>query len=324
MFRIFRLVLLLGLAGCADEMPARLSVATGDTIVLNSRSLVQMPVRVHDAAGRTLTSRPLRYQRLSGGDIQLSENGQARCVRSEDAEVLVSLGSLSSRIVLLCRPIRALRYAAPVELVLGGPPGELTIEAVGLDGSRVTEIAGAASVRDTLIVGIRDGRLHPRTRGRTSVDLDLGDCSTSVEVRVIERRDGPAELQPHQEFFSRLTLVSGEIRSWRVGRGRYELTFEPDSTSGERLTFGAVGMDCAAFPDAAQHYSCVARPGALVVVRHPGQTRRRSKLSGRLFLRRLEDPAAETAPTRLGMVAQAEAVPQRSTGRDRQCPVLIG
>jgi hypothetical protein len=90
--------------------PARLVAGRADTIVVNSRSAVTLPVQLLDAAGRGLPARALRFERVAGDSLALTPNGRITCDRRGDAEVLVSLGALSTRFALRCRPIKEFRF----------------------------------------------------------------------------------------------------------------------------------------------------------------------------------------------------------------------
>jgi hypothetical protein len=267
----------------------RIVAGVADTAVVNNRQTVPLPVRMLDATGRELAPRGLRYELVSGDRIQLSEDGRVTCDRSGDATVRVSHDELSKDFVLRCRPIRGFRVSQRIRLIVGGASEELTIGAVGADGKPVSLLAGKASVRDTSIATLVDGRVHPKMAGDTDVDVAVGDCVLSIRVEVVERVDSTLKLGPSREFvIAPLRLVGGELRSWRIPPGMYDVRLDTDSTQRERLVLAGVGMKCARFSDGDQQYSCIAGEGAAVVVRsprRPGQTR---ELSGALTIRSLE------------------------------------
>jgi hypothetical protein len=308
--RILQCAALVVLASCT-ERPVRIVAGVADTAIVNNRQPVQLPVRMLGATGRELDSRGLRYEWVSGDRIRISEDGQVTCERSADAVVRVSRDELSTQFVLRCRPIRGFRVSHVMRLLAGGAPEELTIGAVGVDLKPVSLLAGKASVRDTTIATLADGRVHPKTPGSTYVDVTVGDCVTSIRVDVVERVDSTLKLGPSREFVvAPLRLVGGELRSWRIPSGRYDVRFDADSTQHERLVFGALEMNCARFSDGDQHYSCVAREGATIVVRNPrspGQTR---ELSAALTIR-----GFESGPPNAGVMRNASNVDTRAARR---------
>src|SRR5262245_21560053 len=223
------------------------------------------------ATGRELAPRGLRYEWVSGDRLPVSEDGRVTCDRSGDAVVRVSRDGLSKQFAVRCRPIRAFRASHGIRLLAGGASEELTIGAVDLDLKPVSLIAGKASVRDTTIATLIDGRVHPNKPGSTYLDVAVGDCVKSIPVDVVERVDSTLKLGlgPRREFVAPLRLVGGELRSWRIPAGRYDIRLDVDSTQGAQLLLAALGMNCARFPDGDQHYSCVAREGGTIVVRNP-------------------------------------------------------
>jgi hypothetical protein len=287
--RILQCAALVVLASCS-ERPVRIVAGVADTSIVNSRQPVQLPVRILGATGRELASRGLRYEWLSGDPIQLSEDGRVTCDRSGDAVVRVSRDELSKQFVVHCRPIQAFRSSRSIRLLAGGASEELIIGAVGVDLKPVSLLAGKASVRDTTIAMLTDGRVHPKRPGSTFVDVAVGDCLTSIRVDVVERVDSTLKLGPSREFvIVPLQLVGGELRSWRVPSGRYDVRLDADSSQRARLVLAALGMNCARFPDGDQHYSCIARAGARVVVRNPRSPGQSLELSGALTIQSLEN-----------------------------------
>ena len=89
---------------------------------------------------------------LSDEPIAVSDSGRVTCPRRLDEDVCASLGALSTRFTVLCRPIKGFS------------------ETGGLDRAPRQRRAS---------VGRRPGRrprLHPRGPGLTDVALDRGDC----------------------------------------------------------------------------------------------------------------------------------------------------
>ncbi len=313
-------MLFLTVAACARE-PARLTAGKSDTVVVNSRHPVQLSVHVVDAAGRILGSRGLRYEWVSGDRVPLSDDGRVTCARPADAMVRVTRGDLTMQLSLRCQPIAGFRLPRGVHLLVGGPPQELVVNAVDADGRPVMLIAGTASVRDSQVAVLRDGLVYPRTAGFTYVRVDVGDCVSWIPVDVIARETTPSQLEPFQEFAASLRLVGGEMRSWHIVPGRYELSLLPDPSAHAEPVLGAVGTNCARFPGGGQHYSCIARQGAAVVVRHPRGAGQGRELAGELLVRRLQDVAEATLTAQLPARHPDRDGPARST--PDECPIFL-
>ena len=289
-------LLLLSLGACA-RTPERLRLGSSDTVVVNSREPVALPVHAFDRDGRELRVRRTRFTKLTGDDrVRISDDGVVTCLGRGDAQISVTSGARSVRGMVRCEPIRGFRYMPGVELVAGGPPQRLAVAAVGIDGAPVTAIAGRMSVRDTTVVRLADGSVFARARGETFVDVEAGDCATAIHVDVLERVATPDTLEPYQEFMiPSLRLGVGESRRWRIPVGRFDLRFEPAGSDRDPLVLAGVGLNCARFPgEDAQHYSCVSYGGGTVVVRHPGASATAQSLAGRLLVRRLADQSRQS------------------------------
>ncbi len=313
-------MLFLTVAACVRE-PARLTAGKSDTVVVNSRRSVQLPVRLVDAAGRTLGSRGVRYEWVSGDRVPLSDDGRVTCERPADAQVRATRGDLTMQLVLRCQPIAGFRLPRGLHLLVGGPPQELAVNAVDADGRPVMLVAGTASVRDSQIAVLGDGLVYPRTAGFTYVKVEVGDCVSWIPVDVIAQESTAADLQPFQEFATSLRLVGGEIRSWHIAPGRYELSLLPAPGAHEAPVLGAVGANCARFPEGGQHYSCIAREGAALVVRHPLGAGQGRELAGQLLVRRLQDLAEASLTTRLPARDRVVTAPGGAT--PDECPIFL-
>jgi hypothetical protein len=288
-------LVLLSLDACAPK-PAGLSVGSSDTVIVNARGPVALAVHAFDQAGREIRARGLYYETSAGVDhVHISTDGVVTCDGRGDATLVVSSGSVSTRGVVRCQPIRGLRRAQRMELLTGGSPEPVAVTAVGLDGEPVTAIARRMVVRDSTVVRLVDGSVVPRAPGETFVDIEAGDCAVSVPVEVLERVAMSDHLQPYQEFaIPSFRLGVGESRSWRIPAGRLELWLEPLGNARDSLALVGLGLNCARFPgDDGHHYSCVSSLGGSIIVRHPGRSGAAQSL-GQLLVRRLAD-----APTRL-------------------------
>jgi hypothetical protein len=319
--RACAVMVLVACAACTGRRPARLSAGNSGTVIVNSRRPVQLPVRVVDAAGRVLGSRGLRYEWVSGDHVPLSDGGRVTCERPADSRVRVTRGDLTMQLVLRCQPIAGFRLPRGIHLQVGGPPQELEVNAVDAGGRPVMLVAGTASVRDSQVAVLDHGLVYPGAAGFTYVKVEVGDCVSWIPVDVIAQEATPAELRPFQEFASSLRLVGGEMRSWHIAQGRYELSLVPDPSAHTELVLGAVGANCARFPDGGQHYSCIAREGAAVVVRHPRGAGQGRELGGNLSVRRLQDLADARVTTQLSARDPDRDGPGRAT--PDECPIFL-
>jgi hypothetical protein len=292
------------LAACTGGTPARIVAGDADTVVVNNRRPIAIPVRLLAADGRELRASGLRWRWVSGDRLPLTPDGQVTCARSGDAEVRVSRGRLATRVVLRCRPVEGFLFPQKVEMVVGGPPAWLPVVPVGVDSRPEPLFEARVGVHDSSVAVLRDSRLVARGRGRTSVVVQVGDCRLSLVVDAVERVDSAAALLPFQEFVAPLRLVGGEVRAWRVAPGRYELRLDGDDRAGAAGVAPVLAGSetrCAPYPGGGQHYSCIARHGASVVVRHAGPVGDAPASPAILVVRRLPDV---NAPVRAEHVRQ--------------------
>ena len=292
-------VTILALTSCKRE-PARIEVGSSDTVVVNTRNAARLPAQVFDARGGALPAKGVQYRWVAGDTVRISQDGIVQCARQGDAELRASLGAVSTNIHLLCRPIRAVRLYLDGLLVVGGLPKNIVLTATDEDDKPVTLVAGSAVVQDSSIVSLKGLRVFPKIAGETTVDVQLGDCVASLDIIVETQKDSSNALEPYQQFVvAPLRLVPGEIRSWHIARGVYDITLVGDSTTDARLLLGAIKTNCLT-EDApgVQHYArCIALDGATVVVRHPRRIGAGKPLTGQLVVRRIRDPW-NTAPPR--------------------------
>ncbi|HEX3867150.1 MAG TPA: hypothetical protein VHV78_10365 [Gemmatimonadaceae bacterium] len=281
------------LVGCTAR-PVRLVAGASDTVVVNNRLAVPLPVYGVDARGHRLTLSGMQYRVLSGDRIALTRDGLVTCDRRAAAVVRVDRGALTKTFSLLCRPIRAIGVGR-VWLVLGADSAELEPHAFGMDGTPEALIAGIATVRDSTIAYLRDGRLYGRKRGTTYVDVDAGECAGSASIEVDERVDHSTGLEPYQAFFaSPLRLAPGEMRTWPISPGPYEIWLAGDFAAND-LVFGTAAINCAGGDN---QYDCIALPNASVIVRNMERAGSTRELTGTLSVRRKLDPVRDSALVR--------------------------
>jgi hypothetical protein len=282
MLRLILPVVFLTLAACKGP-PARLVAGRADTVIVNNRRPVKLPLRVLDAAGRTLDSTGVQYQWTAGVPVSVSGNGVVTCTQAGDAKVRASLGPLATQVLIRCRPVSNVRALRMLELVLGGPPQDIPFEAVNADGRPVTLLTGEVSVADSTIATLEGTRLTPRAPGRTEVTMRVGDRLAWTAVSVYEPRNTPEGLRPGQRVAVRVRLAGGDMRRWRISAARetYFLAILPDDDAHPTPALAIVGANCAP-GGGPQRYYCLAQRDASVIVYHPHQVDSAQELRGTL------------------------------------------
>lgn len=203
--------------------PARITADRGfdaNAIVINNYEFVQMPIRALDAHGHTVPKAGLRYERVSGDGIDISQGGAVSCQSRGDAIVRVSLNDLSSLVNVHCRPVVAIRTPGRYDFLPGDQPQSLRVEALGADGKVVQELRGFVRVLDTSVAMLDRGKLVPRAPGSSQLVISVGDARLRVAVAVHEIVDRFDNLAPAQRSVAMpLRLALGDTLRLPVAAG---------------------------------------------------------------------------------------------------------
>jgi hypothetical protein len=282
--RVGAFIAVLALGACTHEA-VRLTAGKSDTIVVNGRAPTSLAVEVLDSRGDSVLVDGLRYEWMSGDSIPVTSRGLVVCSRRADATVRVSTGHLATDFVVQCRPIRGFFMPWEVRLVLGGPSSHLNVGAIGLDGQPLPSFAGTAAVRDNQIARLQGLEIFPVGVGVTIVDLDVGECSMPILIDVDSLVGTPAALATHRIFAQRVALVPGEIRSWQIPPGFYELWLGPESLVEPTVGLVSRNTNCVHVAGEGKRYLCVALPDAEIVLRDTRRLRSGKALTVGLSLR---------------------------------------
>lgn len=250
-----------------------------------------------ECAGRSALSHIGICLAACGGLIAVA----AGCGRS------ASNGERAAHDTIAAAPSRALPLALAIELTVGGAPVDLATGLLVGSASNDLPPDALVSVLDSSVAVISAGRLYPRRRGETVVEVRFSECIAEVPLTVVERVASAGALAPLQEFVRPLSLAPGELSSWRVLPGLYDVEIRSSDSTTHGPVFGAYAASCAAFPDGRNHYRCQAAERAALVAR--GRARKRAHDSAdTLVIRRVDA---------VGGAAHA-AVP-----RDRMCATRL-
>lgn len=281
-----------GLVACGDTTAMRLVAGRADTVVVHTLESERPVLHLVDSAGERRRARRVRFQLVSGSGVGLGDDGTIRCEAPADAQVRATSGRLMTLVTVLCRPLRGFNVTGVRRLAFGGPPVPLGVSAFGFDGKVVDPIAVAVTVQDTHVVAYREGELHARAPGVTTVDVEAAGCIQSVPVEVVATATSPNDMRQHEQYAEALTLSPGELRSWRLPLGRFQLFLLGDSAARHGLALGSHQMNCARWPRADEHYMCIAKEGAAVIVRHEAPAGHGRASSGTFVVERMGDTDA--------------------------------
>ncbi|MEJ7761064.1 MAG: hypothetical protein WKF55_15895 [Gemmatimonadaceae bacterium] len=170
-----------------NEPPARIVAGSSDTIIINNRAGIRIPIRVLDVSGKTLPDSDARFRLVNGREVRVSTNGIVTCTRSVDANVEVTIGALHKSTVIRCRPVKKVYIAGPIQFLLPDTAQEMRMNVLDLDGSSVSLLSGTPWIRDTTIATIDGIRVIPKSPGVTLAKVRFGNESGWVGVHVYER-----------------------------------------------------------------------------------------------------------------------------------------
>jgi len=116
--RVTRLSALGLIAAACGGKAVRLVAGTSDTVVVNDRLQVPIPMHGLDASARRIEVRGVEFQPISENGVTLSRDGQVKCSGRADATSLATLGNASTAFTLLCRPIRGFVMRGEMRLIM--------------------------------------------------------------------------------------------------------------------------------------------------------------------------------------------------------------
>lgn len=265
-----------------SDGPARLvvdgqnGVDLADGLIVNSRHPVRLSMHAFDAKGRPMSAKGVRYEWTGGTPMRVSPNGVITCRESGDATLRATAGSAATTVLVRCRPVKTLRSYNFVEMVAGGAPVTLPLQAEGPDGETVALLAGERVVRDTTVVQLRGGRIHPLAPGLTYVRSRFGDAEAFTSIGVYEPVPTLAGLRDDQRMvIAPVHLARGASITWPLPVDQFFLTYHPAERADPTPAFQVEGL-VMCMPDFAptvRTVDCLVRGrGATVRITNTGRT----------------------------------------------------
>lgn len=318
--RVASVCVAVALAACTDAEPVRIVAGRTDTLVVNHRREVSLPVAAVNAQGDTVVGGIASWRRVSGDDVQLTDSGTVHCTQNADAVVEARSGNVARQFTLFCRPLKGVLFGEALTMRPDGEPVLYGVPAIGLDDQPVTMLAASVAILDTNIARIEGDRVRPRRIGATEIVVRAGDCQSRVAVDVVARVDDPFAIGEYAEYLEPVQLVANEYRTWKVPSGHLMIRLDADTAAHERLVLGALNANCArARNGGVQAWSCITSDSTIVVLRRRGASA--GSDHGTLVLRR--------APW--GRYSSADSVRRAQRGRvprpavaDTMCPTMFG
>jgi hypothetical protein len=286
--KLFRLIPLAVSAACSGSNgpPARLVGGSSDTVIINNRREVRIPTRVLDRAGHTLPDSGVRYRLIAGNQIVVSSTGMVTCLRSADATVQASLGTLATTMLVRCRPVKTVYIDGPIQFLLPDTAQELPLRVADLDGNEVSLLSGRTDIIDTTVATIDGIRVIPKAPGATVAGARFGNESAGVGVHVYEKVSSLDALQQGKKFVGvSLRLAGGEIKTWELPPGSWMLTMLPESDEVNGLRLRIEGASCSPLQLTRRRVGCFVKTTGRVIVYNPSTSVTATTLTGALLVR---------------------------------------
>ena len=263
------MVLLIAVAGCKGA-PARIVGGIADTVVVNTMRPVPLPIRLLDRKGHLLDSSGVRYRRTGGAAMPVSANGVVTCAQPGDATVYASLGAISARLLVRCRPVTKVRGLRMMSLVVGDPAVDLPFDALGVDGRPISPLAAQVTIGDSTVATLEGQRLRARAPGETGVTMRVGDREGFVQVHAFEIGRTPEGVRPGQHVAVRVRLSGGEMRKWKLSASPelYYVEMLANSNIHEMPSLAIAGANCGLGGLRENSYFCLVQHDASVIVYH--------------------------------------------------------
>ena len=280
------------LCACSDAPstgpPARLIGGTTDTVIINHRREIRIPVRVLDVDGHALADSGVRYRWVSGEELPVSVVGMVTCAHSADLRVEASLGKLSTSMLVRCRPVEKIHISGPIQFLLPDAAQEMHLQVLDPDGNEITLLTGTSDIGDTTVATIDGFRIIPRSPGTTVAGVRFGNRSAGVGVHVYERVITLDVLRQGKDLVAIPLRMSGaEMRRWHLPPGTWMVTMLPEADEGSGLRLRIEGANCSPLQLTRRRYGCLVKTDATVIVYHPSTSNSAPELSGQLLVRRI-------------------------------------
>jgi hypothetical protein len=275
-------------AACTESNgpPVRLVGGAADTVIINNRAEIRIPLRVLDAHGHSLPDSGVRYRLIVGHQIALSPTGKIKCLHSADATVQASLGSLAATMLVRCRPVKRVHIDGPIQFLLPDTAQEMPLRVVDLDGNPVSLLSGTTDIIDTTVATIDGIRVIPKAPGATVAGVRFGNVSAGVGVHVYEKVTGLDALQQGKKFVGvSLRLAGGEMKRWNLPAGSWMLTMLPESDEVNGVRLRIEGANCSPLQLTRRRYGCFVKSAGTVIVFNPSTSLTAPEVTGVLLVR---------------------------------------
>lgn len=253
------LLVALGLAGCADKKPARISCDAPQ--VVTNTSYFTPHAGALNAKGEAIEGAALAWSGGPADVLEVSADGRLRCVKTGDAILTIAAGAVSQRVELKCRIPVEIGMPPDVQVVLGGAPVALHARALGEGSKPLDEVVVQVTSSDPSIVTVDGDMVKGIAVGKARLQATAGGITTLAPVEVVER----IVSEP-------LALKDGASKTFPMQPGYYLVTVElkADERLKQGVTVTWTGTACENQPEKTSHrFNCRVSEPATMTVTNP-------------------------------------------------------
>jgi hypothetical protein len=251
------IVLALSLA-CADKTPASFKYDP-PAAVTNPNSFT-FQVSVLNKKGETIKGLSPAYSGGPAEVLEVSADGNLRCVKSGDATLTLASGSLSEPVALKCRIPTEITVPQEMQVVIGNPIA-LNPRVLGEGAAPLDSVTVDVTSSDPSIVTVEGDKVSGVAVGKARLQSSVGAITSVTAVEVLEK-----------VVSETLTLRDGANRTFTLQPAYYLVVIETkvDPRLKQGVTVGWSGSACDNQPEnTSQHFNCRVEETATMTVTNP-------------------------------------------------------
>lgn len=185
-----RLALIASASACTEAAPARIE-GPADTIVVNSSEWTPIGIQVLDRRGVRIARPSVTYHAAPESLFRVSTAGAVGCMQDGTGAITIRAGTVDRRFPIRCELVHSFGPTAVVELIAGGSPAPLVLQAYDAHGQPMARARLQLRISDTTVIALRDGMIHGLKPGAAGISAwsrgQSGGAAVWVKPRPLPR-----------------------------------------------------------------------------------------------------------------------------------------
>ncbi len=245
---------------CADRTPAKFKFDPPPPYVANT-NVFSLHASVVNKKGETIKGLAPAYAGGPADILEVSPDGNLRCVLTGDATLTFSAGGISEPVALKCRIPTEIAVPPDLQLVIGSAPSVLHPKVLGEGGKPLDDVTVELASSDPSVFTVEGDKAMGVAVGKARLQASLGGVTSVTPVEVVEK----VVSEP-------LTLRDGASRSFTLQPAYYLVTIDlkTDPRLKQGVTVAWSGTACDNQPEAPAHrFNCRVSEPATMTVANP-------------------------------------------------------